>query len=168
MAGIIYSMVMQAQARSQADVSIVSVTLTNAVNKPTATIANPNSNTGQVIKNTRPVDPGLSRIAAQNNITCSITVHNENDDDAYETELIALLPIEVNVISKPANATLHKLGPNAPVAYISFTLGHMTVGQNITVEFTFTKSKYDNKVGAYAFSATSDPMPANNYKEASL
>lgn len=167
MSGLICSLVLHAQARSQADVSIVSVTLSNAVTKPVATIANPNPNTGPVIKTKPPTDLRIDRSSSQN-ITCSITVHNENDDDAYETELIALLPIEVNVVSKPANATLHKLGPNAPVAYISFTLGHMTVGQNITVEFTFTKSKYDNKVGAYAFSATSDPMPANNYKEASL
>ena len=34
------------------------------------------------------------------------------------------------------------------------------------VEFTFTKSQYGNKVGAYAYSSSPDPNPANNYKDA--
>jgi len=44
----------------------------------------------------------------------------------------------------------------------------MYVGQNITIEFNFKKSQYGNKVGAYAFSASPDPNPTNNYKEGSL
>jgi hypothetical protein len=43
----------------------------------------------------------------------------------------------------------------------------MAVQQSITVEFIFTKSPTgNNKVGAYAYSATPDPNPANNYKDA--
>jgi hypothetical protein len=163
--GIICSMAMFGQARSQADVSVIAVTLGNAPVRPIATIPNPNP-TGQVIKNPRPVD---NKLLNSQNLTCAITVHNENDDDAYETILVAILPVEVDVVTRPANATVHKLSSNSPYAgYITFNLGHMTVGQNITVEFTFNKSKYGNKVGAYAYSLTSDPNPANNYKDATF
>ena len=158
------------QERNQADVSISSVTLGMApannnnatISKPgvpTNTISNPNAS--QAVKN--------SRLMASSDLKCTITVHNENDDDAYETVLVAVLPVEVSVLSIPANATVHKNVPGSPFAgYITFNLGHMTVGQNITVEFTFTKSKYGNKVGGYAYSGTPDPNPANNYKEASF
>ena len=78
-------------------------------------------------------------------------------------------PVEVSVVSMPSNATLDpSVNATQPFAgYITFNLGHMAVQQNITVEFTFTKSKYGNKVGAYAYSLSPDPNPANNYKEAS-
>ena len=162
--GIISAVIVHGQARSQADVSVIAVTLSNASIRPTTTIANPN--TGQVIKNPKPLE---SKITASQNLTCSITVHNENDDDAYETVLVAILPVEVDVVTKPANATVHKLSASSLfTGYVTFNLGHMTVGQNITVEFTFSKSKYGNKVGAYAYSLTSDPNPANNYKDATF
>jgi hypothetical protein len=155
---------MYAQARSQADVSVTSVTLGAAITK-NATIANPTKATPVT-----PVSGGknIDRIIVDN-LKCSITVHNENDDDAYETVLVAVLPVEVAVVSLPAGAVVHKSSPSSPFAgYITFNLGHMTVGQNITVEFTFSKSKFGNKVGGYAYSGTPDPNPANNYKDATF
>lgn len=155
-----------AQERAQADVSITSVTLKDAAsntaiisNQPSTNItAGPGSQRTKVAK-TEPLSQELK---------CSITVHSYHDDDAYPTTLIVLLPVEVTVSSYPANATLHKSSSNSTfVGYISFDLGQMSVGQNITVEFTFAKSKYGNKVGAYAYSGTPDPNPTNNYKEAS-
>ena len=151
------------QERNQADVSVSSVTLNSAV------IARPSSINKQDIAPVVVPDNKNARLASPNNLKCSITVHNENDDDAYETVLVAVLPVEVSAMALPPNATVHKSTPNSPFAgYITFNLGHMTVGQNMTVEFTFTKSKFGNKVGAYAFSGTPDPNPGNNYKEASF
>lgn len=154
------------QERAQADVSITSVTLKGIANN-TATIstqpatqitAAPGSSSAKLAKMETPPQE----------LKCSITVHSHHDDDAYPTTLIVLLPVEVTVTSYPANATLHKSSSNSTfVGYISFNLGTLTVGQNTTVEFSFTKSKYGNKVGAYAFSGTPDPNPANNYKETS-
>jgi Domain of unknown function DUF11 len=79
-----------------------------------------------------------------------------------------VLPVEVTVVNMPSNA---KLDPSVTATqtfagHIIFNIGHMAVGQNVTVEFTFTKSKYGNKVGAYAYSDSPDPNPANNYKDA--
>jgi len=145
------------QARWQADVSITSVTIAPAsikkVPRPTDNINKP---TEKVVQ------------AVDDNLKCTITIHNENDDDAWGTMMVVVLPVEVSVVSMPSNATLDPSVTTAqPFAgYITFNLGHMAVQQNITVEFTFTKSKYGNKVGAYAYSLSPDPNPANNYKDA--
>ena len=114
-----------------------------------------------------PVSKQTTVINNGSEIKCKITVHNENDDDANQTMLVVVVPVEVSILSNPSNAIISKAGGTSPFAgYLTFNLGNMYVGQNITVEFTFTKSKYGNKVGAYAFSASPDPNPANNYKDA--
>lgn len=119
-----------AQARWQANVSIRSVTIaavptlkkvargTDNINKPTQKV----------------VQPG------EDNLKCSITVHNENDDDAWGTMMIVELPIEDSFVNMPANETVDKtITATLPIAgYILFILGHMAVQQNITVEFTIT------------------------------
>jgi len=146
-----------AQARWQADVSVTSVTITPvALKKVTRGTDNINKPQEKVVQ------------AVDDNLKCSITIHNENDDDAWGTMMVVVLPVEVTVVNMPSNA---KLDPSVTATqtfagHIIFTIGHMTVGQNVTVEFTFTKSKYGNKVGAYAYSDSPDPNPANNYKDA--
>jgi hypothetical protein len=146
-----------AQARWQADVSVSSVTITPAglkkVSRPGDNINVPQQKVVQ---------------AADDNLKCTITLHNENDDDAWGTMLVVVLPVEVSVISMPANATVDKsvTATQTFAGNIIFNIGHMAVQQNVTVEFTFSKSKYGNKVGVYAYSDSPDPNPANNYKDA--
>ena len=146
-----------AQARWQADVSVTNVSITAGVLKkvprPTDNINKPQEKVVQ---------------AVDDNLKCSITIHNENDDDAWGTMMVVVLPVEVTVVNMPSNA---KPDPSVTATqsfagHIIFNIGHMTVGQNVTVEFTFTKSKYGNKVGAYAYSDSPDPNPDNNYKDA--
>ena len=146
-----------AQARWQADVSVTAVTITPAALKK---VARPTDNIN------KPQEKIVQ--AVDDNLKCSITIHNENDDDAWGTMMVVVLPVEVTVVSMPSNA---KLDPSVTATqtfagHIIFNIGHMAVGQNVTVEFTFTKSKYGNKVGAYAYSDSPDPNPANNYKDA--
>jgi Domain of unknown function DUF11 len=152
-----------AQARAQADVSITSITLTAVKpGRPTTVLNNPSS--------TLPSNqPGIkvNPVPVADVLKCSITVYSYWDDDAYSTMLVVVLPVEVSVISNPSNAIVNKAGGTSPFAgNLVFNLGQMAVNQSITVEFTFTKSQYGNKVGAYAYSATPDPNPANNYKDA--
>ena len=160
--GISFSAFCEAQERAQADVSIITVTLTPAptIKKPVTRPVNLPANPATPVEYSPPPADSILR--------CIITVHNENDDDANQVVMTVVVPVEVSVVSKPANATVYKsAGGSSPFAgYLVFSLGNMTVGQNITVEFTFTKSKYGNKVGAYAYSASPDPNPANNYKDA--
>ena len=146
-----------AQERWQADVSVTAVNITagalKKVPRVTDDINKQHEKTVQVF---------------DDNLKCSITIHNENDDDAWGTMMVVVLPVEVTVVNMPSNA---KLDPSVTATqtfagHIIFNIGHMTVGQNVTVEFTFTKSKYGNKVGAYAYSDSPDPNPANNYKDA--
>ena len=146
-----------AQARWQADVSVTSVTIAPASLK-------------KVTKGTDDINQPQQKVvqAADDNLKCTVTIHNENDDDASGTMMVVVLPVEVSVVSLPSNATLDPaVTATQPFAgHIIFNLGHMTVQQNVTVEFTFTKSKYGNKVGAYAYSDSPDPNPTNNYKDA--
>jgi hypothetical protein len=130
-----------AQARWQADVSVTAVTITantlKKIPRSTDVISKPQEKVVQ---------------AVDDNLKCSITIHNENDDDARATMLVVVLPVEVTVVSMPSNA---KLDPSVTATqtfagHIIFNIGQMAVGQNVTVEFMFTKSKYGNKVGAYA------------------
>ncbi|MDP4264181.1 MAG: hypothetical protein Q8941_16755 [Bacteroidota bacterium] len=148
-----------AQERWQADVSVTSVTLGNAtITKQPPILNNPKIPAATNSSTTTP--------ATSSNLKCSITVHNENDDDAYGTTLVVVLPVEVSVISMSPGGTTHTASTgNQYIAYITFDLGHMTVGQNSTVEVIFTKSKYTNKVGAFAYSGSPDPNPTNNYKD---
>ncbi len=147
-----------AQARWQADVSVTSVTITAGAFK-------------KVSRGTNNINKPQEKVvqAVDDNLKCTITIHNENDDDAWGTMMVVVLPVEVAVVNMPSNA---KLDPSVTATQtfagnIIFTIGHMAVGQDVTVEFTFTKSKYGNKVGAYAYSDSPDPNPANNYKDAS-
>ncbi|MDP4244877.1 MAG: hypothetical protein Q8932_03440 [Bacteroidota bacterium] len=151
-----------AQERWQADVSIPSMTLAYAsVTKQPPILTNP--------KLPNSTSSGTTTPTASSNVVCTITVHNENDDDAYGTTLVVCLPVEVSVLSMSSGGTTHTASTGTQyIAYLSFDLGHMTVGQNSTVSFTYTKSKYTNKVGAFAYSGSPDPNPTNNYKEASI
>jgi len=147
-----------AQARWQADVSITSVAITAA---PTLK---------KVVRGTDNINKPTEKVvqAVDDNLKCTITIHNENDDDAWGTMMVVVLPVEVSVVARPSNATLDPsvTATQLFAGYIIFNIGHMAVQQNVTVEFTITKSKYGNKVGAYAYSDSPDPNPANNYKDA--
>lgn len=149
-----------AQARSQADVNITAVTITPT--KPSRAIT-----TGDF--SASGIERGVKIVAPAENLKCAVTVHSYWDDDAQDAMLVVVLPVEVSVVSAPANATVYKAGGGTSpwAGYIVFNLGNMAVQQSITVEFTFTKSSTgNNKVSAFAYSATPDPNPANNYKDA--
>lgn len=151
-----------AQERWQADVSVTSVAIGNTpiIGRPPIT-----SNSKIPVPSTT----GSTTTPVTSNLKCSVTVHNENDDDAYGTTLVVVLPVEVSVVSTSPGGTTHTASTGTQfIAYVTFDLGHMSVGQNNTVEVTFTKSKYTNKVGAFAYSGSPDPNPANNYKDAAF
>ena len=151
-----------AQARSQADVNITAVTITAAKPSRVTTTGDFSISKDQ---------PGVKIVPAAENLKCAVTVHSYWDDDANDAMLVVVVPVEVTIVSHPANATVYKAGGGSSpwAGYIVFNLGNMAVQQSITVEFTFTKSPTgNNKVGAYAYSATPDPNPANNYKDATF
>jgi hypothetical protein len=147
-----------AQARAQADVNITAVALT-AVKTTRATTSGGLGTKEQPLKVVAPTE----------NLKCAVTVHSYWDDNASDAKLIVVLPVEVSIVSIPTNATAYKAGGGTSpwTGYLVFNLGDMAVQQSITVEFTFTKSTTgNNKVSAFAYSATPDPNPANNYKDA--
>jgi hypothetical protein len=156
---VISTLYVSAQARSQADVNISGMSITAVrPGRPTTIASNPPSS---------PAQPGVktTTLPLGDVLKCSITVHSYWDDDAHSAMLVVVLPVEVSIVSNPSNAIVNKINGSAFAGNLVFNLGQMAVNQSITVEFTFTKSQYGNKVGAYAYSSTPDPNPANNYKE---
>ena len=148
------------QERAQADVNITAMTIT--ATKPSRA-----TTTGEF--GTSRDQRGVKIVPGAENLKCSITVHSYWDDDANDVKLVVVVPVEVSIVSQPANATVYKAGGGTSpwAGYLVFSLGDMAVQQSITVEFTFTKSPTgNNKVSAYAYSATPDPNPSNNYKDA--
>jgi hypothetical protein len=161
-AGILFAIACLSQARAQADVNITSVTVTADKRVRPTVVETPPSKT-------QPGQPAVRVIPPPEVLRCSVTVHSYWDDDASQAMLVVVVPVEVSIVSHPPNAVVYKAGGTSPWAgYIVFSLGDMAVQQKITVEFTFTKSTTgNNKVSAYAYSATPDPNPSNNYKDAS-
>jgi hypothetical protein len=155
---LLMSSSIKAQERSQADIKISALTLTQApVKKTTTRLDNP-----------QPVSKTPNALEDADPIQCSITVHNDNDDNAYQAMLTVTVPVEVAMINSPSNATVVKHGSSPYTGYLVFNLGNMKVGQSVTVQFSFTKSKFNNKVGAFVYSSSPDPNPSNNFKDASL
>lgn len=150
-----------AQARAQADVSITSVTIVPAPSLFTRSAKIPNN---PVIPNV-PAEKVATPIDA--NLKCTITVHNENGGLAFQTKLVVLLPVETTIISNLNSSTEYRSNGNrGSLGSLLIDLSHIGVGQDRLIEFTFTRSAYGSTVGAYVFSGTPDPNPANNYKDA--
>src|SRR5262245_39068538 len=90
-----------AQERNQADVSVTTVTLASTTPTNAAVTAKGNRAipVGQGAAN------NTNRLATAENIRCTITVHNENDDDAYGVVVVAVLPVEVSVVGISSTGT---------------------------------------------------------------
>ena len=117
--------------------------------------------------NTNPANHPVTITASDDILKCSITVSNATNVNAFGAKLIVVLPAGVTPGTLPSNATLiYERGIGlSGWGYIQFDLLVIHPNQNVTVEFTFTKSKYANKLSAFVFSSVPDLNPANNYKD---
>ncbi len=106
-------------------------------------------------------------------LTCTMTVHNDNDDDAQLVKLLVLLPLEVKFRSASAVPARHWTLCEAPVAaqggvgHVTCDLGGMGVGEIATVTLVTTVPSSDiahKSCGAFVWSKLPDPDRSNNYK----
>src|SRR5215813_563394 len=72
-------------------------------------------------------------------ITTKITVKNHNNNEAKNTVLLILLPVEVKIISVPKNCVVLN-------ACLQCKLGNLGVNKETTVSITTTRSSYGNRV----------------------
>ena len=104
------------------------------------------------------------------NLKCSITLHNETGNLVNQVMLAVVLPPDITIVSNPNTATAYYSGNGNRGGWLGslvFDLHMMSPGQDMIVEFTFTRSSsYANTIGAYVFGGCPDTNPANNYKYA--
>ena len=148
------------QGATPSDLSITALSLSPAGPlKKTPAISN-NANSGNRPVTTTPSDDILK---------CSITVHNDNTGHTRMTTLVVTMPVDVTIASNTFSGVVSLTGDQnrwGMPGCLVFDLFNMSPGTDITIEFTFTKSVHGNKVGAYVYSASPDPEPANNFKNA--
>jgi hypothetical protein len=114
--------------------------------------------------------------APNETFVCSVEVNNKNDDDAWGTTLIVLLPLQVkNVIrmSVVPGPTRCIRGPSRGgfTEYVTCDLGHLPVESSgkplrtikITTSASTAGPSYPPTCGAFVYSQVGDIDKANNY-----
>ncbi len=170
---IFHGLLINAQEQwSKADVSITSISLLAHTTGP-ASIVPPDNKTPKT--DVKLENSGTKLPARQQELPfwfkCRIIVQNGNNDLAFKTKLMVVLPAHVNAeaITFYRDATEHKIIDTSPfTSYFEFNLWDMAAGQTATLEFVFTRPlNVPVQVSAYIFSSTPDPNPLNNYKNGS-
>ena len=102
---------------------------------------------------------------AAKSYTCTVTIHNDNDDTAGDATLVVLFPLHVKLLSPPAQCTA-----STPVgewnSFVTCKLGTMTVGQTLTLKLETTlppTAVKSRACSAFVSSNTPDPNRSNNY-----
>jgi hypothetical protein len=100
------------------------------------------------------------------NLKCTITVHNKDGGLASPVMLVVSLPREITIVSSSHTYTpYYSAGNRGWAGSLLFDLQGIGTGAGSMIEFTFTRSAHANTVAAYVFSGSTDPVPANNFKE---
>lgn len=110
---------------------------------------------------------------AANTFTCTVSVHNDNDDDARLVKLLVILPLEVQFKTASVAPAGHwvlceaPVGGSGGVGNVSCEMGNMGVGEAVTVTIVTTVPASDishKSCGAFVWSKMPDPDRSNNYK----
>ena len=101
-----------------------------------------------------------------------IVIYTEHDDEAKDARLLILLPVGVGVdrLSPGCSAPAGPPGVPSLRATVACELG--AIGDRGFREvFVFTTLPPDathRRIGVFAYSATPDPVPGNNYAERTI
>jgi hypothetical protein len=127
-------------------------------------------------------DVNIVSITAQNttqNFVCTIEINNQNDDDAYDTHVIVLLPLQTEKVSSmkvsggPGFCVAKPFpGSSGFVEFANCSLGHLPQGFAVRRTVTITASPstaapvYRRQCSAFIFSRVGDIDQSNNYMTA--
>jgi hypothetical protein len=116
---------------------------------------------------------------AENNgeLTCTVTVLSNNDDDAREPSVRVLLPVGVKFVraafpdadSKGTYSVSKSFAPDGSQGVVTWNIGeNLTVGASRTIVIVTTSppNGMTAAFGAFAWSITPDPNPSNNFGSA--
>lgn len=105
-------------------------------------------------------------------MTARVVVYSEKDDDARDARLIVLLPLGVG-IERLAPGCAATPGPSMVPslrATVECDLGSIPVHglREVLVSTTLPPDVLPKRFGVFAYSATPDPTPGNNYAERTI
>lgn len=101
-------------------------------------------------------------------LVCQVTLYNEHDDAAQSPTVRILFPVGVRFVSSTTGCTPNPAPADATHAFAVCNVATMGVGDSRTVEVTTTVPPSfitDKTFGAFTWSLSPDPNPANNYKQ---
>ena len=106
---------------------------------------------------------------ARSGISIRIVVYTEHDDEARDARLLILLPVGVGVQRLVAGCSA-SAGPSMMPslrATVTCELGSIADRgfHEVQLGITAPSSQAPTRLGVFAYSATPDPQPGNNYAE---
>ena len=106
---------------------------------------------------------------ARSGISVRVVVFTEHDDEARDARLLILLPVGVGVQRLVAGCTASASPSMMPSlrATVTCELGSIADGgfHEVLIGITAPSSPTPTRLGVFAYSATPDPRPGNNYAE---
>lgn len=111
----------------------------------------------------------LEIVKSRTAISARIVVYAENDDDARDARLLILLPVGVGVERLGAGCAA-SAGPSTVPSWraiVACDLGSIADHgyREVQITTTLPQAGMDSRMGVFAYSATPDPNPGNNYAE---
>lgn len=105
-------------------------------------------------------------------LSARVVMYTENDDDARDTHLLILLPLGVSIERLPAGCAALPGPPRVPSLRATVLCDVGAIPDRGYREVQLTTSLPDaplpRRFGVFAYSATPDPNPGNNYAERTI
>jgi hypothetical protein len=105
-------------------------------------------------------------------LSVRVVVYTEHDDEARDARLLILLPVGVGVEHLATGCSAAAGPPGVPAlrATISCQLGGIVDRgfREVLLSTTLPPDASPRRLGVFAYSATPDPVPRNNYAERTL
>lgn len=106
---------------------------------------------------------------ARSGISVRVVVYTEHDDEARDTRLLILLPVGAGIQKMVAGCTASAAPSMMPSlrATVTCELGSIADRgfHEVLVAITPPSNATQSRLGVFAYSATPDPRPGNNYAE---
>jgi Domain of unknown function DUF11 len=109
----------------------------------------------------------VSVAQAAGSLTCRVKVFSDHDDNAHDTTLRILLPVGVRFLRASTRCRASRAFHDGTRGVLTCLIGDLEVGASRTVQVvtTLPPAGFEKTFGAFAWSITPDPAPANNYGE---
>lgn len=112
----------------------------------------------------------LEVVRSRGGLSVRVVVYTEHDHEARDAHVVILLPAGAGVERLPTGCSLAAGVEPAPRATIACELGEIADRgfREVLVLTTLPAQGAVRRLGVFAYSATPDPVPGNNYAERTI